>query len=1164
LLIGPNTRTVGNELQVRVCHSRMKITAERIRLSATDLANHVACRHLTALEVQVARGILSLPKTMPGLPASLRHRGEAHERAYVDYLGAQGHNLVDLQEFRFDAEGFRATREAMAIGAEVLLQAPLGSDHWVGRADVLQRVERPSALGGWSYEPLDTKLTRETRGAAILQLCAYADMLTDLQGLRPEYMHVVVPGQPFSCRAYRVDDFFAYYSFVRGRLMAAVNKPEADTYPDPTAHCEVCRWMIECAHRRRKDDHLSLVANIRKLQIAEFEDWNIRSLAALGTTPLPFLQRPTRTSVESLTKTQQQARVQHEARLQGTLVFERLPLTSHEGLFRLPAPSVGDIFFDIEGDPFVGQSGREYLFGYAYRNADGNWVYRAVWALDANAEKQAFQHFVAFVMERWKQHRDLHVYHYAAYEPSALRRLMGKHGVCEDDVDQMLRGGVFIDLYAVSRQAVRASVERYSIKNLEPFYGFTRSIPLIEAGAQLRAVEFQLELGDTTALADDTRVAAEQYNRDDCLSAVGLRDWLESIRACWEAEGYPVERPSLASPDAKEELREREEVVRAVMNRLLEGVPVDIEQQTPEQRALWILAQLLEFHRREDKSVWWEFFRLAELPAEDALDEPAALGGVEFQARVGGTKKCPIDRYRFPPQELTIRSRSEVYASQEVKLGAIHQFDLDARTIDIKKTSATAEQHPPTVFFHQRINPRPLPDSLLRLAMWVADHGLTSEGPYRALRNLLRNAPPTLTAGTPWRIDGEGLIDRARRLATSLRDTVLPIQGPPGTGKTYAGAHMACALVRAGRRVGVTGTSHKVIRHLIETIIEVAKEETLPIKCIQKIGEDDDSNGEDIGIATSTSNADVLDALKTGAATIAGGTVWMWARPEFREAVDVLIVDEAGQISLANVLAGGQAAHSLVLLGDPQQLEQPLKGSHPTGTDVSVLQHVLGSNQTIPDDRGLFLAHTWRLSPNICSFASELFYERRLKPKAGLENQRIDGPEEPTGSGLWFVPVEHVGNQNSSPEEATVVSELSSRLASGSYTWSDEHGDQHVLDYGDILIVAPYNAQVHAIQELLPDARVGTVDRFQGQEAPVVIYSMATSTPEDAPRGMEFLYSLNRLNVAISRAKCAAILVANPRLFEPDCQTPRHMQLANAFCRYLELARPVNVAVEVV
>ena len=269
----------------------------------------------------------------------------------------------------------------------------------------------------------------------------------------------------------------------------------------------------------------------------------------------------------------------------------------------------------------------------------------------------------------------------------------------------------------------------------------------------------------------------------------------------------------------------------------------------------------------------------------------------------------------------------------------------------------------------------------------------------------------------------------------------------------------------------------------------------------------------------------------------------------------MLFVDEAGQISLANTVAVSQAAKSVVLLGDPQQLEQPKRGSHPDGTDVSALEHLLGEHQTMPENRGLFLETTWRLHPAICSFTSELFYESRLESRNGLDQQRLCGDTPFRASGLHFVPVEHEGNCNESPEEAVVVADLVTGLTREGIAWITQNGEKKALTLQDVLIVAPYNAHVASILEHLPGgARVGTVDRFQGQEAPVVIYSMGTSSPELAPRGMEFLYSLSRLNVATSRARCVCILVANPKLFEPECRTPRQMKLANAFCRYVEMA----------
>jgi superfamily I DNA and/or RNA helicase len=290
---------------------------------------------------------------------------------------------------------------------------------------------------------------------------------------------------------------------------------------------------------------------------------------------------------------------------------------------------------------------------------------------------------------------------------------------------------------------------------------------------------------------------------------------------------------------------------------------------------------------------------------------------------------------------------------------------------------------------------------------------------------------------------------------------------------------------------------------------------------------------------------------------VLGGTPWLWCREQFRDSVHILFVDEAGQMSLANVLACAPAGKNLVLLGDPQQLEQPQQGTHPEGSDISALAHLLDDRKTISEGQGLFLAETWRLHPTICSFTSELFYEGRLVSHSGLERQKIQVPAPFSGSGLWFVRVVHEGNQSYSVEEVELVAAITEILTRSGSTWTDRGGNQQPLTLDDILIVAPYNNQVNRLTDRLPGAKVGTVDKFQGQEAAVVIYSMTTSAPEDAPRGMEFLYNLNRFNVATSRARSACIVVGNPRLFSPECRTPRQMELANVLCRYAEMSEIV-------
>lgn len=1121
-----------------------------IQLSASDLVGHLNCAHLTSLNLLVASGALAKPSVWDPMLEILRERGALHEQEYIDHLAGCGFALSLIPGQGVDAASVASTIAAMRTGAQVIVQGALASSQWSGRADILRRLEEPSDLGDWSYEVIDTKLARATKGGTVLQLCLYSDLVAQVQGRMPDYAYVVAPLTDFQPERFRVSDFAAYYRLVRGRLVSALVNTE-DVYPEPVPHCEICRWRKRCDDRRHADDHLSLVAGISKVQRAELTRRGASTMTALGAVALPLPWKPERGAISSYERIREQARIQVEGRGAGAMLFEPLPIEPGFGLTRLPAPSDGDVFFDLEGDPFVGDGGLEFLFGYAFKDSNGELIYVADWSFSRTDEKAAFERFVDFVTARRQQYPDLHIYHYAPYEPGALKRLMGRYASREEEIDGLLRGQILVDLYRVVRHAIRASVESYSIKKLEALYGFMRATPLNDANYALANVEAGLELSDLGAVTDADRIVVAGYNRDDCVSTRGLRDWLETLRDHAIAQGSHIARPAalLDSPNA--EITAWQARIDALVQTLTQGLPADPGERTPEQQALYVLAHILDWHRREKKATWWEYFRLAALSVEELFDERAAIAGLVFIDTVGGTAKAPVHRYNFPPQDADFRGGEELRNVGGEKLGKVVDIDLEERFIDIKKRGDTADLHPEAVFDHSDIDTKVMAESLVRIGEYVADHGISGPGPFKAARDLLLRLAPD-TGGDPLREDGEEVAAAARRVSLSLNGT-LPIQGPPGAGKTYTGAHMILELVRAGRTVGVTANSHKVILNLLDAAIKEADDLGFDLRCMHKASEKTDNIPH---LAFSTDNSEVLAAIGS-AAHVVSGTAWFWSRPNAAGSVDVLFVDEAAQMSLANVLAISPAATSIVLLGDPQQLEQPMQGSHPEGTDVSALDHLLMGRQTIGDEEGLFLDHTWRLHPAICAFTSELFYEGRLHPRPGLERQTIlmDGPLG--GSGLRYVPIAHSGNQSSSPEEADRIQDLVGTILDAGARWVDREGIERPITLDDILIIAPYNAQVFEIRERLPGARVGTVDKFQGQEAPVVIYSVTTSSHADAPRGMEFLYSANRLNVATSRAQCLCILVASPVVFEPECRTPRQMQLANGFCRYLELAQVV-------
>jgi len=1131
----------------------MDIRDDRVALSAGDVANHLGCHHLTQLELAAARGQRKRPHTEDPRLEALRERGHRHETGYLEHLQALG------VEFAWaDAgEGQSATervQELMRQGAPAIAQAAIAHGRWHGRADLLLRVAQSSELGWWAYEPVETKLARQTRGETILQLCLYANLLAGYQGVTPQRMHVVVPDADWEPETFQVAEYIAYYRLVRSRLEQAVAVPQS-TYPEPVPRCDSCPWWQSCEAQWRGDDHLSLVAGISRVHRRELKEHGVETLADLARldSPVPFT--PQRGSAETYERLHEQARVQAEQRAAGEPIYELLPIVEGQGLTRLPPPSPGDVFFDIEGDPFAGSRGLEYLFGWVASDEDGTWHYTAHWALDAAEEKVVFERFMDAMAARWEATPDCHIYHFGAYEPATLKRLVGRHATREDLLDRMLRAGLFVDLHTATRQAVRAGVERYSLKDLEPFHGFAREVPLSEANAALQEVEVTLEIGDTAELTSQACTTVARYNAEDCSSTRALRDWLEQLRDEHEHSGVAVARPEPGDPDPSEELEEKRNQVAELMEALSAGVAVDPSERGREGHARWLLGQLLDWERREDKVAFWEYFRLRDAEIEELFGDRQGIAYLEFDEAVGGTERAPIHRYHFPPQEVGFDT-GDLHGGNGQKIGSVAAVDSAQCYVDIKKTQNAADVHPEAVFQFSKVPSDVLANAVFELGEWVRDHGVDAPGPYRSARDLvLAYAPrgPKLSNGG-LRGPNEPQLSAAQRIVRELDGGVLAVQGPPGTGKTFTGAHLIQTLVQDGKKVGITANSHRVIQNLLEEVVERSRTDGSVISVIQKVAKPDDDAASEIRQVTK--NEHVRDALVADSAKVAAGTAWLWARSDMRDSVDVLIIDEAGQIALARALAVALAAHNVVLLGDPRQLEQPIQASHPEGTDVAALDHLIGDHRTIPPDQGLFLDTTYRLPPTVCRFTSEFFYEGRLQLGPGAEKRELQaGPL--TGEGLWLRPVEHTGNQVSSPEEVSAIKDLVECLFARDAWWVDSEGERHPFTRSDILVVAPYNSQVAAIAHELPEIAVGTVDKFQGRQAPLVIYSMASSTPEDAPRGMGFLYSDNRTNVATSRAQCGVVLVCSPDLLTPECRSPEQIRLANAFCGFAERSAPI-------
>jgi uncharacterized protein len=1130
-----------------------------LTISASDLVGFLACRHLTW---QGTRNLTSGGKGSWGQGPMARMQAEmglAHERAYLQSLHDAQIDVEEIDDSQPLTERVADTEAALREGRETIYQATFVDEvHGVkrrGHADFLKRIDTPSDLGEYGYEPVDTKLTSHLKADAVVQLASYAEQLARLQGTLPDAVHVQLGSGEY--KSVRLRDVDAYYRRAVRRLVDGLEMVE-EPYPVPTSHCAYCRFRNQCEQRRLDDDHLSLVAFLTSEQRRTLEAAGITTMAALAAHDPA--ERAPGMNATTLSKLCQQARLQCAAEPDQPPPYELLPVEAGLGLSALPEPDPGDVYYDIEGHPFRLDGGLEYLHGIGTVDT-GEFVFDGWWAHTSRAEREVFERFIDFVIDRRFTYPNLHVYHYAPYETTAVKRLMGRYGTREADVDQLLRDGVFVDLYRVVRQGVRVGSPSYSIKRLEALYMPEREGG-IDAGVSSIVVYDQWCREPDQSLLD----AIEVYNRQDVESLWHLQGWAEDRRRELVDAGEDVPRPT--GPEPIEGDEPATDDTADLVAELTHDLDEDLEDPTEDQRTRWLMADLLHWHRREDKPKWWWYFaRRDTYDDDDFLEDSECIGGLELVGPVPGSTGNQW-RYRFDPsQECKVRPgdfadaerlRAKAVMPDGDAPGAgqkVIAIDVVVGTVDVQRAVDRAELHPRNLMPASFINNGVLRRSLQRSARRLLDGGIDGAGPSTAVVRLLAGCPPKvhgLAGGTPLRVPADrDLLDTMTGLCDALDVACLPVQGPPGSGKTFAAARVILHLVRQGHVVGITALSHSAIGNVITAVIEAA--EGSPVRIVQKA---DDGRGIEHPWVSLADNKQVIEELDAGAQIVAG-TPWLFARPELEGRLHTLFVDEAGQLSLANVVAAGTAGQNLVLVGDPQQLSQPSQGVHPPGAGVSALEHVLGGHRVLPDDRGLLLDRTWRMHPDITAFISEQVYEGRLSSVASTAQQHLEGSDPLAGAGLRWVPVEHEGCSTSSAEEVARIVELYEALQGR--TWFDDTGSQCTIGADEVLVVAPYNAQVHELVAALPTgARVGTVDRFQGQEAAVVIVSMTASSAEDVPRGIEFLYSRNRLNVAVSRAKVLSIMVASPALLSVRCHTLEQLQLANVLCRYVELADVVE------
>ena len=704
----------------------MRIRGETLIFSATDLVNFLGCRHATFLDRQNVDNPEPAGEDDAYL-VLLQEKGIEHEQRYLSSLRLEGRQVVEISGDGALEDRVAKTRQAMAAGAEVIYQGVLLSGRWHGYADFLVRVPVASRLGPFSYEPVDTKLARSAKPKHVLQLCVYALLLAAEQGVVPSRIHIALGDR--TTVALPLSDFHYYFDVARQRFEDFVAHLPAASAGRPCNHCSLCRWRDRCEVEWESADHLSLVANIARGQMAKLEAAGVRTMAALAEL-LPGA-RIAGLQSETLSRIRGQARLQVAKRTDGANRYELLDAVSGRGFARLPRPSAGDLFFDMEGDPLF-EGGLEYLFGFVNEEAaTGQPQFTAFWGHDRAGEKQAFEQAVDFITARLSAAPDAHVYHYARYEESALKRLAMLHGTRENEIDNLLRQGKLIDLYRVVREAVRVSEPSYSIKNLEAFYMPRREDEIKTAGASVVVYEQWRRLGEDRLLQD-----IADYNEVDCRSTLLLRDWLLSLRPAsttWH-DGNGGEQP-----DPEREARRLEGEQRAIdtLARLIAGPPDELPFRQ-------LVGDLLEFHRREAKPEWWAMFNRQDLSEDELIDDADCIGGLRHDLSAAPQKiaRSIVSTFTFPPQDFKLRVGDKPRrAATLAPAGEIAALDEDERRVSLKigLTAASFEEA------FSIIPGGPIDSAILRDAVYrFAESVIAGDGRYGAVASILRRDPPRM------------------------------------------------------------------------------------------------------------------------------------------------------------------------------------------------------------------------------------------------------------------------------------------------------------------------------------------------------------------------------------------------------------------------------------
>ena len=1130
----------------------MKIKKGKFFISPSDLNNFVACKYTALNEIKFHNK--EIKKNEDKANDKLwKEMGIEHEKKHFKILKDKYKKSISIKSDLDENDRFNETVRAIQKGYDLIYHAYLIDENFRGEADFLIKCDTPSDLGDYSYEVYDTKITRNLRPRHVTQITAYSDMLGKIQKLMPEKMYLIDGSDEL--HSFKTIEYIELFNHGKKEFVKFLsNTIKEKLYPEKCSYCNLCNWKDECDQIWEKDNYVNLVAGSNKSQIEKLKKNKVRTVEQLAKTKL--IATELKINTESFEKIKSQAQLQEDKRLTGEDKIIFLDPDYGKGFYKLPKPDDGDVFFDIEGFPRMDRP-FEYLHGLYYKDK-GKLKFKDLWAKnhDKESEKNIFIELINFFEKRFEEFPNAHIYHYASYEKRAVRELATVYSAefPKGDIvnDDLLRKEKYVDLFSIANQSIRTSERDMSLKSIEKFYNFVRKADIVKADDSVVKYENWIVTRN-----DKFKKDIISYNEEDCISTYHLREFL--------VKNKPESIDWFLRPEeVKKEDQEPNKYRRKVPNKLSrEEVEVDLNNRLEKKKNktnknfVENLKNFIGFHWKSNKPEFWEVFDRAEkthLELEDDTECIANCVLIDNKPKV--TDDGFIYSYRFNDQNYKLKEGKTAYDAHQIKgLGNIYSIEENfpdknilkifvskrRKNIEMPSLLTLGNGTPPQVHQHDQA-----------LNKFLEDYIKNDGKNYKSIMDMLERKHPDINnikKGSNLINEGKDLIVQSTEIVKNLNNSYLTIQGPPGTGKTYSSANIIIELMRAGKKVGVTSNSHEAIKTLLKAIEQQAKDQDFEFCGMRKAKSSDKYDWKFIKDIT------VSKPLNMDDYSLYAGTSWFFVDPRMNKTLDYLFIDEAGQVALGTTIANATSAKNLVLIGDQMQLSQPMRAKHEGYARMSSLDFILEDKDTISADRGIFLNTTRRLNNKICDFISSSFYDSRLTSDPITETRSVNLKLDPIkDEGLFYVPIEHSGCSQRSDEEADLVEKTCNKIINKEFKVGENIGK---ISAKDIMVVAPYNAQANNIRERLKkkfkeEVRVGTIDLFQGQEAKVVLISMTTSDVESLPRHKDFFFSRNRLNVAISRAECVAIIIFNENLLLASASSIKEMKLMNSFCKLLK------------